>query len=476
MQENMQGTEASEFVRRTAIGLLEGAQSIDAEALARKLFLEDGELTARILESAPRLVEAAAESVRFFAEALAAMEEEKRSSLLKRAFTGVDGSKVAEAVNSVSRLIIGLHEDEPRLITEARLHVVDETLRNLDFGKLRKALTYLAENEFQRMRGELEILAENPVALINLFSVVAPALNEALRLLDAVFKALDLPAEAMTYALLKIIDDVDWQGFAAVLNGASKLLVTLHRGNLILGEGDPYSGRNFYSAASDLLEGLDARLAAEALAALAEEGSVLIRSLVERLLEDEEAATAFTEAIASFAGSAFRLAADTMELLEGMPAGYLENAASSFAEQAEPREAGRLLRLLVLLARKLHDKRPDIARGFLAGVLSTPSVKDAETRSPAFLGSTLERVLRAYNLRYEENPERSSMFLKEILDHVDERELSKALRRSTAALAEALEERPGLAAEILRAVFTLLYRAARGRLAVIRGRLERRRG
>ncbi len=157
----------------------------------------------------------------------------------------------------MTRLIIRLHEENPQLFTDGRTSVASDAIKGVDFGKLRKAIIYRAGEDLGALRGELELLGENPVALVNLFSVVAPIVNDALAVLKTVFDVLALPAEAMTYALFKILEDVDWREFAAVVNGAAALLVTLHRGNLILGEGSPYSRGPADRISSELLGGLD---------------------------------------------------------------------------------------------------------------------------------------------------------------------------------------------------------------------------
>lgn len=65
---------------------------------------------------------------------------EKVARILARTFPGAEGNLAGELLNSLSRLLILLHEERPELLVEEQVDFFSWATRAVDFGKLRKLL------------------------------------------------------------------------------------------------------------------------------------------------------------------------------------------------------------------------------------------------------------------------------------------------------------------------------------------------
>jgi hypothetical protein len=438
--------------------LVQGVNASDPTELARGLFGDDGEFTADLIASVPRLVSTAAQAIKAFAESMEGMPAEKGAELMAASHTQISGAEIAEAVNALSRLIIRIHEENPELLPETRVGTMSDFMLATDFGKLRKAVTYRAGERLDLLRREVELLGDNPMALINIFSVVAPVVNDALQVLKALFDILALPAEAVTYALFKIMEDLDWQDVAAVINGAAAFIVNVHRGSLILGDGSLYTAGPFYRISSNLVNALDGQVLAEAIAAIGEEGEALSTAFVNKALENESLALPLLEAMVSLANSFFRTAASIVEKADSLPQETLGKMVAAVAEDLEVGELGRGLVSLAAFNRRIIAENPELVAGLSRQTLSALELD----LSPETAAKGLNRALASYNGWVSRNPnllaERASVLLAEI----DIRELERAAKATSGQVADALSRNPAVMKPLLKAAITILGASIKG--------------
>ena len=463
----MEGKRLGEEARR----LLEALQDADPADLELGLLGEDGKLAEGLVLALPRAVSLLLRVIAELAERLASLPPERAEELVARAREGLRAGEVSRAVNSLSRLVINMHEAGIPLLPRSDAALAGEVIRGIDYGKLRKALIYRAEERLGVLRREVEEMGENPLALVNLFSAVAPAANRLLEVLEALLGILQLPAEAMTYALWKILEDIDWREAARVLNGAARLIVILHRGNLILGDGSPHSRGVAERIASDFLEGVDAETLAEALAALAEEGSVAVEALTLRLLERPELLGELAEAAAVAAGAAARLSAAVLGKAAALPEEQLARMAGVLREVLEEGETQRVASSMRELLGRLEDVSPGLRMVLLR---ETASVLGADwALSPSSAAERANRALAGKGKRG--GAEKGASPLGEFLAGLDGERLEGAARRASGAIEEAMRSNPRVAIALLRPVLVLFRSAARAAAAEVWGRLRRRR-
>ncbi len=471
-----------EDLRDTIRNFLENIGGKDPRELAHELLDGEGRLSDTLLENLPTLVQALLEAARLVLERMESLPPEKTARILARSFPGAEGDMAGELLNSLSRLLIRLHEERPELLVEEQVDFFSRATRAVDFGKLRKFLAYRASDRLEGLRREIEILGDNPVALVNIFSVVAPAANQALQVLKTLFKVLDLPAEALTYALFNILEEIDWKDAAEALNGAAALVVNLHRGSYILGDGSLYSAAPFSRIVSRLAEGIDKPLLAEALAALGEEGEALLTSLAEQALEDADLASSLLEAAASLANSVLRAVSNLLEKSASLPAEHRSRLRETFVIGLGAEELARLSRSLAALLRagRLAEKGGVTATG---GRPALPWREIAEPLRAEFrerleaqaLARRLNEVLRNLNLRLRQPPSAEG-YVGTFLRSLDARVLEDLFRSAGLRLRDILAARPEVAAAVLKGTVAVIYQGFRGYLAGLRaGWASRRR-
>ncbi len=449
-------------LRQGLLRFLEGVRSSDPRDLARGVLDGDGDLSAMLLEALPRLTQALLEAARIILERMESLPPEKAAELLSRSLPGADGNAAGELINSFSRLLIRLQEQNPSVMVEERLDFFSQAMKAVDFGKLRKALNYRAVTSLDALRGEIELLGDNPVALVNVFSVVAPAVNQALEALKSLFEVLDLPAEAMTYALFNIIEEIDWGKAAQVINGAAGMVVNLHRGSYILGDGSLYTSAPFTHIASDLAQGVDAPLLAEALAAAGEEAEALVTALVEQALQNEGLATSLLEAVASLSNSLMGALSSLLEAVAALPEDRVANLGKAFSTTLGSEGMVRLARALLNLSQLtgIPGERP-VQQEVLAALREELSTRI----TPQKQAQGLNRLLQALNRRMAREPSGEEVGLDTFLSSVDRAELERFFQAGSLRLGRTLAKQPDLAKVLIRGIFSVFYQAAKGYLA-----------
>jgi len=462
----------AEQMRDTVSRLVKGVNTSDPRELARELFRDDGEFSQSLIEAVPRLVSAAAQAVRLFVESMESLPAEKGAELVAGAYAQLEGGEIAEAVNAFSRLVIRLHEQNPDLVPSNRAGIVFDFMQATDFGKLRKAITYRFDDRLELIRREVELLGDNPMALINIFSVVAPVVNDALQVLKALFDILALPAEAVTYALFKIMEDLDWHDVAAIINGLAAFIVNVHRGSLILGDGSLYTRGPFLRISSDLVAGLDGQALAEAIAAVGEEGEAFSTAFVNQVLGNENLALPLTEAVVSLANSSFRTVASILEKANTLPQETMSKMVTAMVEDLEIAELARALNFLAATGRRLIAENPELLTRLSREALSALGLD----LGPEALAKGLNRALSSYNSWAAKNPGLVAEGIGGFLVGIDTRELDRAAQSSAGQVADALSRNPEVMRVALKAALSIVYGGARGYVKGLRGRRKTRKG
>ncbi|RJP32992.1 MAG: hypothetical protein C4536_04540 [Actinobacteria bacterium] len=445
-------------MRDTISRLVEGLNASDPGELAGELFREDGEFSRALIAAVPRLVSAAAEAVKLFVESMEGLPADKGAELVAGAYAQLEGGEIAEAVNAFSRLVIRLHEENPELFPVNRVGIVSDFMEATDFGKLRVAATYHFGDRLDLARREVELLGENPMALINIFSLVAPLVNDALQVLKALFAILALPAEAVTYALFKIMEDLDWQDVAAVINGLAAFVVNVHRGSMILGDGSLYTRGPLTRISSELVSTLDGQVLAEAIVAIGEEGEMLSTALAGQVLANEDLVLPLTEAAVFVANSSFRAAADILEKANAMPQEMVNKMVAAVAEDLEVKELGRALVSLAAFNRRVIAENPELIAAMSREALSALELEV----SPETLAARTNRGLHLYNEWVRDNPGIVAGALDGFLAGVDAQQLGQAAQSSAAQVADALSRNPAVMKPLLKAAMSILYGSVKG--------------
>ena len=447
-------------MRDTVARLLEGVNTSDPRELAGEFMSGDGEFSQLLLRTVPRLIAAAAEIVKYAAASFGEMPEEKSSELLAEVLSQIDGKEIGEAMNAVNGLVIRFHEHNPELYPQKRLDIASKIVEELDFGKLRKATIFKNQERMGLLRSEVEMMGDEPMAVINMFSVITPMVNNLIEVLEAALEALSLPSEATAYALFKILQDIDWEGLTDIFNGLASFVVTLHRGNLLLGDGSMESRAVFSHISEHIVSNLNAQDLAEAIQAIGEEGEALITSLADAAMRNSELLVWLAGAATMVTNSYNIALANVMEKAGTIPADTLGKMIDEFAADFEERELARAISGLVALVRRMQAERPQ-----LFGTIAKKTLSAADldvTLTPEAMGSGVNAALASYNGLSRENAKRLEDNLDAFLASVDTGKLSQAAASISAQVAGAATRHPEVVRPLVKALLSLAYSAAKG--------------
>ena len=475
----MEGSEGAvsltpEQMSESITRFLQSVDSGDPKELAEELFREDGEFSELLVRSVPGIVGAVTQMVKSFAESLENMPAEKSTELLARSLSRVDGKEIGEAVNALSRLYIRLHEQDPEFYPQKRLSIASGMVEEVDFGKLRKALIFRNQERMELLRSEVEMMGDEPMAIINLFSVVTPMVNNLIEVLTAAFETLEMPPEATAYAVFKILQDINWNQLSNVVNGLAGLIVTIHRGNLILGDGSLESRAVFSRISEDLLSGLDPQAVAEAVQAVGAEGEAFITSFAATALENVELTSWMSGAMASVISSYLTAVANVLERFNALPPERIKKLADGIAEDFEAGELGRALNNLVIMIGRISSESPELFGAILKNTMTAANLD--EILSTEAISTGVNQILISYNRLSRENPRMVEENLDGLLAGIDARELSEAVQTTASQVAEATSRHPEVIKAVLKALVSMAFKTVRGYIRNLRSNGRKRQG
>lgn len=468
MQEHEGSAAAAEELREYLERFLGTMAEGDPDAFAKLIFREDGEFSELLVRSYPHLFSAAVQMVRLFAESLDALPAEESADLLGDTLSRIDGREIGEAVNSVAQLIIQIHEKDPDLYPQKRLSITAGAVDAIDFGKLRKAVNYRVQERLDLLRNEVELMGNDPIALINLFSVVTPLLNNLLRILSQAFQSLTLPAEALTYALFTILEDIDWKGLGQTINYGANFVNTLYRGDLLLGDGSPRFKEVAARISHDLVDALDGEVLAEVLVSLGDEASILVTSVAEAALQRDELVLHLSGALVSQINIGIGTVSALLEKLNALSPHVLQRIAGELEEGLDAQELGRSLGSLAALYRKLTSENPDLFKALLRDSMAAADIEPGGLLGPSSLGAVANRALESYNGLHDRDPRALARGLDAFLSELDPGQLDRAASSLASELSEAISRHPAAAGALIKALIAILYRALRDYLGSLR--------
>ena len=298
------------------------------------------------------------------------LDPESRAALLAAVARSAD--------SAVDSLVVTLEQD-PESLTDPLEQAAGALIDGLDLGKIRWAHQLGLEAAAEPLSRLTARVMGDPVLVANLVAALPPLANAQLRALADAVEALELPAEVLASALFNLLQAVDQEPLARLINRVALLITEAHRGNLILGRHEP----RFLTVCGDLLQGLLPRLDGERLTGAAQ-----------ALAEDLETALAAWEGLAQ----------RRPELDPGRLAGALARAASPLWPRARaaaarviPAHAGQLAGAMVGGFVDAVERDPELVGRTLAGALAGTE--------PERLARTVTRTLEQVGEVFVSRPE-----------------------------------------------------------------------
>ncbi len=184
-------------LKGTVVRLVEGMDEAAIRSMASELVAQDG-FSETLINGYPRAINLGIQIARAMVESLEQLPADRSADMLAQALKGVDGKEVGEAINSLSRLLIAVHQARPGLMAESRVSVISDAVGAVDFGKLRVALTAHYQSRMSMLEGKVDHVVGFPLGLANLLNVVPPLANDLLRILAKALEYMKFPDELLS--------------------------------------------------------------------------------------------------------------------------------------------------------------------------------------------------------------------------------------------------------------------------------------
>lgn len=404
----------------------------------------------------------------------------ERMKALPGAYAPLLNDLLLEDREALDALIAGLGSLVESM-TRAVGPAVKKVANTADFGKVRVGLTQHFERRREELSGEAPTF--NPVVLSNLLGVVPPLTNYLLRVLTRALQGLNLPSEILASATFQLLEDIDQAELGGLVNALSDVVISLHRGNLLLGRDEPRFKQVLERVSRELLDHVDGERFKEAAIALGEDGKVIGQVVSGYLFATPESTARVARAMYMAVNAALRATADFFRRFAELPPQAMEEMVAHYRETVDPREAARLLNFNAVILNKACDVAPELIKGTVGvfmsaldreelakagktlaqqavrAVLADPGVDAA--LQPQALGERINAGLAAFNRVVKENPDLVNRVARTI-GAVDGKELRRATLGFALPLCRALVRETKLGKTAARAAVGALALAGVG--------------
>lgn len=473
------------LLSESVMRLAESIESAVPVELADGMHGDDDSLIA-LAEALPRLANAAALAFSSLAGSVERLDAEEAAELVSASISRVDGARLGEAVNSLSRVVIRLYESDPELLSRGGVAVTADTIEALDFGKLRKYLTYRARARTGYGCHAIAMMGKEPVALINLASLLPEYVNNGLALLNQLLGIVTFPPEAITYAVLQAAQEVRWDELGRAFNSVFGLAEAFQRGDMLLGDGSSRVAEVLTGISEDLVRSLDLKEASNAVSTVCDNLEPAVTSLLATALQTEDGALAVGGALLSVSNLVIRCASGVLERAAALPPEVIARMSVGVREGFAGRELGTTVSSALALFNRFAADDPELLGSMLGGVISgvdpgqagaagkalatgvgsalRSDASEGDHAAPEALASAANNALASFNRLSAGDPDIVARSLDRFLDALDQEQLQRAARSASSCLAEAALRKPGVARALAGSLFSAAFKLVKGYL------------
>lgn len=374
------GMEVAQELRDGIEALIERMDPETAKDVARRLFVEDSEFLRSLVVAAPRLANSAIQFLNILSESIKNMSDEEIGQAVSGVLREIDASEVGKAKNTYWDIIIKIFENNSQLMLETDTGYLLSVLREVDFGKARRAFVAHSGSKISSLGITVDEVFANPVALINVIGALVPVLNDLLNVSGRALGYLNLPPENLTWAIVKVLQDIDSEALGKNIDGLSTLIDALHKGSLIVGRDEPYLKNGLRQVGEKIALNIDQAQMIEAGKALGINLESVLGPDAVMVFGEEKRALIISQLLASVVGLVLKLVSQGIgNLGECSPEAL---AQLGFTDGFDAEEFGRLINSLLVLFNKLAGNNPkalgQVGQKLIAGI-DADELKEAGT-------------------------------------------------------------------------------------------------
>ncbi len=415
------------------------------------------------------------------------LSPEQAAAAIREAVSAYDGKELAERVNRFSLAMMAARGEYPDLARDA-YPALEAAFADIDFGKLREAVSALAGYGADGASKALEEVTANPVVIANLVGALPPVVNSIVRVLAALVDNLDLPPEILASALFNVLTALDAETIGHVLSEVSRQVNLLHAGNYILGGDEPRFRAVFSDFMKRVLDNLEMEEATGALAALGEDLETVADVLAELIARDPAAVLLLAQAVNSLVNSLTRIVGSGVREMMAWSDELLVSLGERSREDLDVVEMGHVVDSLIGLSLRFREANPDLGREMLTDVLKVVNTEQLElvlrgamndlkqaalansgiqiALGPEEVGRRVNEMLAGFNR--SASPGGVADYLKRLFSTLDAVELEKAARTVSGGVIDGLFASAGTALAILKVAGHNAWKVAKNLFGLIK--------
>lgn len=407
-------------------------------------------------------------------------DDEARAALLRWA-----AGRINSLARGAARTLEAAEQLPPEQALLSSQQIAVHLLGSMDFGLLRRTAEAASRESLRRAPALLDEALGDPALLANLLELGPPLINTAVGLTAQALEAVKLPPEVLASGVLNLLRELDTARLAALVDGVSRTIQSLHAGSLLLGRHEPRLRVVLAELVDELSARVDHDAAAGALLALAEDAQTALQVLAAATVRDPRLLSRAVATGLDCAGALSRGVADALEALDRLPDAALDDLGQALERGADEASDAtpRLVNAAIKLALRLLARREDLPDRFL-GPLQASVDREALTRLVARLSGPLwseaqgalaglepadpAGLASAALTAYAQNLQRQPRLFSEALARTDPELVQRAVQLTGAQIEQLLREHPGLAQQLLQPLISRLPSLA---LDYVKGRL-----
>ena len=391
------------------------------------------------------------------------------------AYGGVDPVAAGAFVTSVFRWLgnaAGKDEKEIQASAEQKSAFYLAALKSTNFGLIRTGIEKNAKANYEVADSVISYMVSDPIIFANLFSLLPPLVNNALKGTSAAINNLDFPPEILASAIFNFLDEMDGEAICSIVNGLSGFINGLHEGSLILGRDEPRFRPVLQRFMEKSFAAVNEEEAASAMLALFEDSEVILTVAADFLMQKPALATEFFPAWLTGVNAQLRgLVYFSQKLNQLAPETY-EQFARELEEIPSYGDAAALINSLVQLTNTVLAKNPVLlekvftdlynslekeeinilVRNFANAAYNFAVKEDVFARTPAYAGQKVNDFLISYNKKLSEEPDKIQAAINSYFKEIDYNQFVDAIGGTMKLLTEAIKANPEFSRELMKSI------------------------
>lgn len=254
---------------------------------------------------------------------LETLPEKDRIVYVSDLLSGLNTGTIAELVTMSGRILNGMYEENPELLTELLLPVIEEWIDRTDFGELRDTFTHFTGDFTKLTTLFWESMCRYPAKITTLACILPGLLNILVHFLKETLgqiSTLFMSPDMITDYFLGLLREVDGRLIGEFINVLTEIARQWTVGSALIGEpGTPIFIRDISALIREIVETVDAETFNKARKGMAEGKETVQRAVIEILRNNPELLTGYLETSNEIRNLAVKGLGQKIEMIEDIP-------------------------------------------------------------------------------------------------------------------------------------------------------------